>query len=220
MTRNILNDLQKLSFSHDDGDSPSTIIFNEIAGDLYPDKSFNSLVEAVKAIEGCETLAEAIAEHGISFKLIAKGDKHIASRWVERNDIACCTEEWFLTGSLACDLWEAIEDDDDIAEEVRDAIENFGSDLCMEVIAECKKRYGSVPTNEEIYSLLHQKACENAPEVIDLEEDEDGIYWGKVNGKKVSLVFISDGETEAEAWAAGLRPTSTFVDRHRLYIQE
>ena len=61
ITRNLLKDIQNTSFTHEDGDLSATIIFNEIAGDLYPDKSLNKFVEAVRTINGCVDLATAIA---------------------------------------------------------------------------------------------------------------------------------------------------------------
>ena len=62
--------------------------------------------------------------------------------------IGCCTEEWY-TPSPVRKLWKAIAEDDDTAEEVRDAIAAFESEICAEVITEAKKRYGSVPSNNE-----------------------------------------------------------------------
>lgn len=223
-TRNLLEDLKNTSFSHEDAGMPVTIIFNEIAGDLYPDKSFDNLVEAVRAIDGCDELADAIAEHGIQFKLISEGDTHTASGWVERNAIGCSTEEWYMeSGSPVRKLWEAIEENnEDIAEEVRNAIAAFEEEICAEVVAEAKKRYGSVPTNDEIGDLLYREACKSAPEVTEITKDDSGygdFYWGKINGKKAQLVFISSDETKSEAWFRGLRPTKAFVDGDRLHIE-
>lgn len=223
-TCNLLEDLKNLSFSHEEGDHPATILFNEIAGDLYPDKSFDNLVEAIRAIDGCDKLADAIAEHGIQFKLISEGDTHIASGWVERNAIGCSTEEWYMeSGSPVRKLWEAIEEnDEDIAEEVRNAIAAFETEICAEVIAEAKKRYGSVPTNDEIGLLFYQDACKTAPEATDLIEDdvwEGRVFLGTVNGAQKRLVLTSDDESKSEAWFNGLRPTKTFVDGDRLHIE-
>jgi hypothetical protein len=178
--RDLLEDVKNTSFTHKDTDMPATIIFNEIAGDLYPDKSFDNLVEAIRAIDGCNELANAIAEHGIQFKMISEGDTHTASGWVERDAIGCSTEEWYMESSSPVrKLWEAIaEEDEDTAEEVRNALKQFGSEICGEVVAEAKKRYGSIPSNDEIGLLFYQDACKNAPEATDLIEDD--VWEGRV----------------------------------------
>lgn len=224
-TRNLLEDIKNPSFTHEDADMPATIIFNEIAGDLYPDKSFDNLVEAIRAIDGCDELADAIADHGIQFKMISEGDSHTASGWVERNAIGCSTEEWYMEPwSPVRKLWEAIaEEDDDTAEEVRDALEQFGSEICAEVVAKAKRRYGSVPTNDEIGLLFYQDACKTAPTAFDVTKDDSdygNFYWGKIDGKLTKLVFVSDDEeSRSEAWVNGLRPTANFVDGDRLHIE-
>ncbi len=221
-TRNLLEDIKNTSFTHEDADMPATIIFNEIAGDLYPDKSFDNLVEAIRAIDGCNELATAIAEHGIQFKMISEGDSHTASGWVERKVVGCSTEEWYMeSGSPVRELWEAMEDDD-TAEEVRNAIAKFESEICAEVIAEAKKRYGFVPTNDEIGELQYQDACKSAPTAFEITKDDSeygDFYWGKINGKLTKLVFISEDESRSEAWFNGLRPTTNFVDGDRLHIE-
>ena len=222
-TRNLLEDLKTPSFTHEDADMPATVIFNEIAGDLYPDKSFDNLVEAIRAIDGCDELATAIAEHGIQFKMISEGDSHTASGWVERNAIGCSTEEWYMeTSSPVRKLWEAIEENDDTAEEVRNAIADFETEICAEVIAEAKKRYGSVPTNDEIGELQYQESCKNAPTAVEITKDDSeygDFYWGKIDGRLTKLVFISEDESRSEAWFNGLRPTANFVDGDRLHIE-
>jgi hypothetical protein len=217
--RNLLEDLK----THEDADMPATIIFNDIAGDLYPDKSFDNLVEAIRAIDGCDELATAIAEYGIQFKMISEGDTHTTSGWVERNTIGCSTEEWYMeSGSPVRKLWEAIVEDDDTAEEVRNAIASFETEICTEVITEAKKRYGSVPSNDEIGLLFYQDACKNAPTAFDITKDDSeygDLYWGKINEKLTKLVFVCDDESRSEAWFNGLRPTANFVDGDRLHIE-
>lgn len=222
-TRDLLEDIKNTSFTHEDSDMPATIIFNEIAGDLYPDKSFDNLVEAVRAIDGCDELATAIAEHGIQFKMISEGDTHTASGWLERNAIGCSTEEWYMeTSSPVRKLWEAIIEDDDTAEEVRNAIATFEAEICAEVVAEAKKRYSFVPSNEEIGELQYQEACKTAPTALEVTKDDSDcgdFYWGKIDGKLTKLVFVSDDESRSEAWFNGLRPTASFVDDDRLHVE-
>ena len=108
------------------------------------------------------------------------------------------------------------------AELVFSPYRDWETEICAEVVAEAKKRYGSVPTNDEIGDLLYRESCKNAPEVTEITKDDSDygdFYWGKIDGKLTKLVFISDDESKSEAWFNGLRPTKAFVDGDRLHIE-
>lgn len=160
-TQLIQEHLEKLAYSHEGSDSRATVLYNEIAADLYPDKSFQKLVEMIK--KSNPKLAQLVGKYGIDFKLLAKGDSYTQSGWEETSMVGCCTESWYHSDREVLDLWQKIEQLEEVeekAEEVREALSEFESNIANEVIEECKKRYGEFPTSEEI-NELYDEECDD-----------------------------------------------------------
>lgn len=105
------------------------------AWDNYPAKSFDTLVEKVEQLNA--QWAELIEKNGINYLVLAEGDSFCASGFKLNQEIACDTEEWYM--SIGQSKFTATSEDfDEEWEELTKAIECFGSEVCEEVLASVK----------------------------------------------------------------------------------
>lgn len=112
--------------------SDESKMFTAIAWDNYPSEAFNTLVENVRQINS--QWAELIENHGINYLVLAKGDTFCASGFSSNQEIAVDTEEWYE--SIGQSKFAATSDNfEDEWEELRQYIDEFGFDVCQEVIA-------------------------------------------------------------------------------------
>lgn len=120
-----------LEYADSEGDLVSAI-FDGIAAAGYPNDSFEQLVDEVRAFS--PELADAIKDNGINFSVVAQGERHRASAWVERETINVDLEEWLQ------DIPDELDEiEDEFADELMTARENFASAVIVEVYAELQK---------------------------------------------------------------------------------
>jgi hypothetical protein len=123
--------------------SPSAKLMTAIAWDNYPDKSYDTLVETIRTFSS--PIAESLSGLGISFQILSKGDSHKASGFEVTGYIACDTEEWYEDIPTSERIWEE-DDQEDLYEQVHDAIAQFEKDVCKEVETYLEEKFGVVPS--------------------------------------------------------------------------
>lgn len=115
--------------------SEKSKIFTATAWDQYPSQSFEKLVEKTKVLNA--EWANLIADKGINYLVLAAGDSFCASRFVSSDKIACDTEEWYE--SIGKTSFEATSNHEDFGnewEELLSLVDEFGHDVCQEVLSE------------------------------------------------------------------------------------
>jgi hypothetical protein len=123
--------------------SPAGKLMTAIAWDNYPDKSFDTLVESIRAFS--PSVAESFSGYGINFRILSKGDSHRASGFEVTSYIACDTEEWYedIPGSQR--IWQE-EDQESLYAKIQDAITQFEVDVCNEVEIYLKEKFDILPS--------------------------------------------------------------------------
>lgn len=118
-----------------------------IAWSSSPSDAFDNLVDAIK--EFSPQLAESISSHGVNFRVLGKDDKCKASGWENPDALYIDTEEWYEDIPKSERLWN---EDDELSEQVDEAIAQFVRDLYDEVEKSLEEDFDL--TLKELYQLL------------------------------------------------------------------
>jgi hypothetical protein len=99
-------------------------VLNSIAFGNYPDESFETLKETMRSID--PEFGTRLEAYGIDFWVIAHSQNYSQSGYVETNDFGIDTEGWML-------FQPELDQGDKIADQIRDAVDQFESDLIQEI---------------------------------------------------------------------------------------
>jgi hypothetical protein len=169
-------------------------VLNSIAFDNYPSQSFDTFAEAMTKIN--PEFGDRLAIEGIDFWVIAHNQTYSQSGYTETSDFGIDTEGWML-------FQPELDQDDKIADQIREAVDQFQSDLIDEIyqyldensidfdeinqyIAEDDLLSIAVKIKEIDGNLIY---LQNHQQLIIRSEDETN--WEFINSNRGQLIGIS-----------------------------
>jgi hypothetical protein len=161
----------------------------------YPQlKSLENLVN--DAYEISETFGKLIQEFGINFRMLEKGDKYCASRFVNEDEVAVDTEEWEQSHIRVRDYKAFLcNEDEEYEEAIIEMIETFKENMIKEMWRLLEK--------EQVdYPCLYIRYIDILPHAVTID-DLDTIDQGYMESKRGQLIWPID------------ESLSQFVEKHR-----